>query len=211
MIGIYKITNPNGLVYIGQSSDIEKRRKQYERCACHSQTKLYNSIRKYGWDNHRFEILMECDLAEINEMEKYYGELYDCVKTGLNLKECGGNRQLMSEETKRNMSKPHTLTDQQRFDLSERMKKLHTGKAKSAECAEKVRQSKIGIARPEWVRRKVSEGRKDKKAIISIKDCAIIEYPSLCTASKELNRDRKTINQALAKGFNCNGHKLYYL
>lgn len=211
MIGIYKITNPKGKIYIGQSLDIEKRRRQYERIACQSQTKLFNSIKKYGWNEHKFEVLCECDELELNEREIYYGDLFDCIRTGLNLKECGGNRARYSDEARANMCKPKNITQEQRDVLRNRMVLLHTGVKKSDACKEKVRQSKLGIPRTNQVRMKISESRKDKKPILAIKDCAIIEYPSLCTASKELKRNRKTINQALANGFNCNGHKLYYL
>ncbi len=31
MIGIYKITNPEGKIYIGQSIDIDRRFKEYKR------------------------------------------------------------------------------------------------------------------------------------------------------------------------------------
>jgi group I intron endonuclease len=51
MVGIYKITNPKGKIYIGQSVDIEKRKYYYQALHCKKQTMLYNSIKKYGWDN----------------------------------------------------------------------------------------------------------------------------------------------------------------
>ena len=48
MIGIYKITSPNNKVYIGQSVDIEKRLKRYKNLNCKKQSKIYNSLNKYG-------------------------------------------------------------------------------------------------------------------------------------------------------------------
>ena len=48
MIGIYKITNPNGKVYIGQSVDIEKRLSNYKRLSQSilEQPAIYNSLLK---------------------------------------------------------------------------------------------------------------------------------------------------------------------
>ena len=86
MIGIYKITSPSGKIYIGQSQNIEKRFKRYLKLHCKQQYKLYNSLKKYGFENHKFEILEECSIAELNNRERYYQEFYDVVsKNGLNL------------------------------------------------------------------------------------------------------------------------------
>ena len=69
MVGIYKITNPKGKVYIGYSKDIENRFKYYKRLNCKGQRKLYNSLKKYGPDNHIFEIVEECNLVDLNLKE----------------------------------------------------------------------------------------------------------------------------------------------
>jgi group I intron endonuclease len=60
MIGIYKITSPSGKIYIGQSTNIENRFNSYRILDCKKQIKLYNSLKKYGWDNHIKEIVEEC-------------------------------------------------------------------------------------------------------------------------------------------------------
>lgn len=84
MIGIYKITNPNGKVYIGQSVDIERRWES------HKQSKhdlpLYHSFKKYGIENHFFEVIEECKINELNEKERYYQEKYKVLQEGLNCK-----------------------------------------------------------------------------------------------------------------------------
>lgn len=88
MIGIYKITSPTNKVYIGQSVNIEKRFKTYLRMCKKTilQPKLYNSFLKYKVENHKFEILEECSIENLNEKERYYQDLYFsiCNKTGLN-------------------------------------------------------------------------------------------------------------------------------
>jgi len=81
--GIYKITNPEGKVYIGQSSSIEKRWKTYKRLEdVKTQPKLYDSLKKYGWQNHKWEVLEECN--DKNYKEEYYISLYDSYNNGLN-------------------------------------------------------------------------------------------------------------------------------
>ena len=74
--GIYKITNPNGKVYIGQSIDIDKRWNKYKVKNCKPQIRLYNSLNKYGWENHYKDIIEECDIDELNEREVYWKQHY---------------------------------------------------------------------------------------------------------------------------------------
>ena len=54
MIGIYKITSPTNKIYIGQSIDIENRFTKYKSLDCKNQVRLYNSLKKYGFDKHKF-------------------------------------------------------------------------------------------------------------------------------------------------------------
>ena len=84
MIGIYKITNPKGKVYIGQSIDIESRKKNYTYSRCKNQTKLFNSIEKYGWSNHSFSIIEECIINQLNTQERYWQDYYNVLEEGLN-------------------------------------------------------------------------------------------------------------------------------
>jgi len=88
MIGIYKITNPKGRVYIGQSVTVEKRRRNYSNLRdCKGQTRLYASLVKYGFSEHIFEVIEECKVEELNERERYWQDFYDVLsKKGLNLR-----------------------------------------------------------------------------------------------------------------------------
>lgn len=85
MIGIYKITSPTGKVYIGQSVDVQKRFKVYERLHCKNQTKLHNSLVKYGFSKHIFEVVEECTIEQLNERERYWQDFYNVLsENGLN-------------------------------------------------------------------------------------------------------------------------------
>ena len=41
IVGIYKITNPKGRVYIGRSIDVAKRKNRYKNSGCKTQTRIY--------------------------------------------------------------------------------------------------------------------------------------------------------------------------
>jgi group I intron endonuclease len=84
MIGIYKITSPSNRVYIGQSTNIEFRFLAYKRGWCKKQIKLYNSLLKYGYDNHTFVVIDECDVMLLNERERYWQDYYNVLENGLN-------------------------------------------------------------------------------------------------------------------------------
>jgi len=85
MVGIYKITNPKKNVYIGQSVDIERRFIDYKKSLKKSQIRLYNSIKKYGYENHVFEVIEECDISLLNEKERHWQDFYNVIsKNGLN-------------------------------------------------------------------------------------------------------------------------------
>jgi len=80
-IGIYKITSPSNKVYIGQSINFSARKHQY-KSSCknksnkHLGPKLYNSLLKHGFDTHKFELIEECNLGQLNERETYWKQYY---------------------------------------------------------------------------------------------------------------------------------------
>jgi len=104
--GIYKITNPNGKVYIGQSINVIERLYHYKRLDCKEQPKIYNSLKKYGLKNHTFEVICYCEISKLNELERYYQDFYNVVDNGLNCRLTVSNDRSgkFSEETKLKMS-----------------------------------------------------------------------------------------------------------
>lgn len=107
MIGIYKITSPSGKIYIGSSIKIEKRLKYYKSLDCKGQTKLYNSLLKYGYDNHKIEVLDECSIDELYLKENHYGNIFNVLGiNGLNcvLPKFNDIKKQVSAETLKKMS-----------------------------------------------------------------------------------------------------------
>jgi group I intron endonuclease len=102
-IGIYKITSPSGRVYIGQSWNIHRRFSKYRSLSSiKKQRILYNSFKKYGWQQHKFEIVEYCldniTQQELDNLEIYYIQFYkDSGNILLNIKEGGLGGKLPKE------------------------------------------------------------------------------------------------------------------
>jgi group I intron endonuclease len=154
MIGIYKITNPKNAIYIGQSIDIIKRFNNYKNLNCKNQTKLYNSLKKYGFENHTFEIISECDIEHINNLERYYQDLYDVTNqnTGLNCTLTKSTDRIgkHSEDTKRKISE------------KAKGKKKRLGAKLSEETKNKIREKAKGRKASKETKRKIGEKHKGK-------------------------------------------------
>jgi group I intron endonuclease len=139
MIGIYKITSPTNRIYIGQSVDIELRFKYYKYLKCKSQKKVYNSILKYGYDNHIFEVIEECKIELLNERERYWQDFYNCIEYGLNCCYTKSNNKSgkHSKETIENIKKsligiikkkPKPMSNEQKEKLSKTQKERFKNK-----------------------------------------------------------------------------------
>lgn len=75
---IYKITNPNGRVYIGKTHNLKKRISSY-KCNAGSKGRIITrSAIKYGFDNHLFEVIdsFESDTAYASGKEIFWIRTY---------------------------------------------------------------------------------------------------------------------------------------
>lgn len=149
---IYKIVNPTGNVYIGQTKNIKDRLKRYEGLRCKNQKKLYNSFKKHGFESHEITIIEETSLDLIMEREIFWIDYFktNCYKypdlRGLNL--CDGGvgpiGRVASEESKiKNGNK-------------------HRGKVISEESRRKISMSSKGRIQSLETRKKISEKLKGK-------------------------------------------------
>lgn len=104
--GIYKWTSPSGRVYVGQSKQLTQRKEWYNSTGINyaSMPKLKRSFKKYGVENHTYEIIEYCPLDKLDEKEIYWGLYYNTLEEGLNCK-LGEQNSIFSEETKSKMSK----------------------------------------------------------------------------------------------------------
>lgn len=84
---VYKITSPKGRIYIGSTfRKVEKRWSFYKNLTCKEQPIIYNSLVKYGPENHVFEVIWEGPVEDMLRMERILGEQYNVLdpKKGLN-------------------------------------------------------------------------------------------------------------------------------
>ncbi len=104
--GIYKIENPLGEVYIGHSRVVYRRWLRHREG--NKKLKIHQSIKEYGWRQHKFSIEHELPLDVSDETliqyEQLYMDLYrDCGVIMLNVKDAGSSASF-SEESKLKMS-----------------------------------------------------------------------------------------------------------
>lgn len=158
---IYKIKSPSGKVYIGQSVDpLKYRVPKYRNNDCRGQVRLYNSIKKYGWEAHEFKIIDCCDIEYKNKRERFWQDYYDVLdqNKGLNsvLTETDEYPRILSEELKlrkSNKLKTRILSEEHKRKIGN----AHRGKTVSESTREKQRLSQSG--------KKLSEETKKKLAL----------------------------------------------
>lgn len=177
--GIYKITSPTNRVYIGQSFDIEKRWGKYKNINCKAQPKLYNSFKKHGVDKHKFEIVCQCSIEELNEMERFYQDAF-CVlnEKGLNcvLTTSSDRYGVHSISTREKMSKAKKgkpLSEETRLKISHALKNMPSEKRESINkrkkkvsdiTRKKMSESQIGRTATDDTRAKLRASRLGKVA-----------------------------------------------
>lgn len=137
MIGIYKITNPNGLIYIGQGIDIHNRWKIYNSTKAPKQPKLRASFLEYGIDAHLFEVIALCEQKELNAIEIYYIDFYDSFKSGLNscdernvIPKVRKTKDVRKKEWQEHLEKQRLKYLSTDFEREKRLKKLRYDRSK---------------------------------------------------------------------------------
>lgn len=162
--GIYKITNPLGQVYIGQSSNLQLRLSGYQSLnsgTSKNQKRLSESFEKYGKLNHTIEIIEYCPADLLNKKERYWQDFYECIgSNGLNCKLTSekNKRAVYSKESRERMSANRTGEKNHMFG---RTGKNHPnfGKKQSEETKKKYSYRK-GIKKSE--QHKINIGIKQK-------------------------------------------------
>lgn len=108
-IGVYKITNPNGAVYIGSTRNLQKRIRHYTSFSCKGQRKIYESMVKFGPKNHSFEIIQELpfDISKtdlLNQESAYIGIYFSSGLEMMNIDFSNDANTKVSKETKNKIS-----------------------------------------------------------------------------------------------------------
>ena len=145
--GIYYIKNIiNNKCYIGQSIDVYTRMSRHKtdlkggRDSAH----LQNAYDKYGESNFKFEILLICNVDDLDFWEKYYIKVWNTNNEdfGYNIDGGGSRSRLMSEQTRLKMSKSrmgHIVSEETRLKIKENHKDVsgsNNHRCRSVYCPE---------------------------------------------------------------------------
>lgn len=143
---IYKITSPSGRVYIGKTYNLKGRKRNYNVANCPKQKLLNPSLLKYGFSNHKFEIIEEFDSnidfssgKEIFWIRTYMSNKHKYPEVnGLNLTDGGegtpGKRGVSPKKGKPQWNEAH----KKRIGLSKVGNKNMLGKTHSNETRKKI-------------------------------------------------------------------------
>ena len=162
MIGIYKITSPSNRIYIGQSIDIELRWLKHK--SSNLKTKLCNSFKKYGFENHIFEVLEQCNIELLNDRERYWQDFYNVLsKNGLNLKLTNTNDKSgnLHEETKFKIS-----NRKRSFEEIEKSRISRIGLKRTFEQRQNIKNSRVYSKMSQEIKNKISLSKKGKNPSI---------------------------------------------
>ena len=84
---IYKLISPSDKCYIGQTVNFNRRLSDYKNFHhCEKQKKLFNAIKKYGFENFRIEVIEIINIeskkelqSKLNELEILYIKIFDSI------------------------------------------------------------------------------------------------------------------------------------
>lgn len=181
---IYKITNPEGKVYIGQTiRPIDHRIREYKGLyrGVLAQKLIARSILKYGWSNHKFQVLLKLHNSEnyIDQIEtmyiKYYKSYFKTNPKGLNLVEYG--RSPMKGRNHNQESK-------------DRIRIANTGKILSEDTKNKMRQSSARKGKTDIKRKPITAYNLDMSLYMNF-DCmkdALLHFNKKSNSTSQINR-----------------------
>jgi group I intron endonuclease len=206
IIGIYRIINPKGKIYIGQSTNIKKRWNVYKNLQCKGQTLLYRSLKKYGPENHVFEILEFCEIDELIRKENYYKDLYNVFYSPSLCCRYDGKGGRDSEETRLRKQVPKNLTTMQKEIKNNKISQANTGKFRTEATKIKMKNPKTDShknkIREALIGRKIEWNVGRPQRIINQYDLNsnfIQEWPTIVSAAQYYNINTSNIVA------NCNG------
>jgi group I intron endonuclease len=205
---IYKITNPVGQVYIGKTSNYRKRIDRYRTLKKYERQRLvYESINKYGFENHNVSIVETFEGDEIYSegKEMFWIRTYMSNynrwpnQSGLNLTD-GGKGALgykMPESHKQKLSKlftgrtysDETIERMRQGQLNSPFYGIKWQKPHSNETKEKIRKSLTGNPK--------NLGQNHHSAMMVINLETGIYYDSIRDAAKSINKNTNYLQHRL--------------
>lgn len=211
MIGVYKITNPIGQVYVGSSKNIEKRWKGHKTLLQKNHRKLIESFGKYGVENHKFEVVIECKKDQLKELETFYG-----LKLNALDREKGLNLMLPKlKDGSGGCSEDRIIWNKGKKGLQVAWNKglkgvcvaWNKGIPMREDSKEKMRVKKTGVSSP---RKGIKTGKPSNNSRVILDTYTGVFYDSCTEAAKLFGYKRQTL-QAMLSGINPNKTNLKYV
>ena len=165
---IYKYESPNNKVYIGQTVNEERRRKEFFNIKkSYSGLKINNARLKYKPENFKYEILYSKEydnikesIEDLNEKEEFFIKKYNSVKNGYNTSIGGESiRAVMQDED----CKQRMINSLQEYYKTH--ENPFKGKKHSKETKEVLKQKCLG-RRSSFAGKKCTEKAKEKQALL---------------------------------------------
>lgn len=196
--GIYMWTSPCGKSYIGQSVNLNRRKKTFINFSKYRHGKIYYAKKEYcNISEWTYKVLEYCDVDKLDEREQYYIELYDTMNNGYNSDTGGHLNRKLSNEARQKFSgsgnpfygKHHT--EEQKRKLSEAMKGENNplyGKHLTEEHKSKLSEAMKG--------RYVGEKNPNSKGVIQLSKNGefIAEFSTMKEASEKIGRSISSIS-----------------
>lgn len=238
MIGIYAIRNKlDGKMYVGKSSNIERRLKDHERCLSKEERDkkqvnrfLWNSVKKHGLENFEFIVLEErvgISEDELKDLELHYMDLHNTCNRdfGYNLRRDSSTHSFVHEDTRKLMSETrigennsnfgNKWSDDQKSRMSDiKKEQMQSGVydwMKTDEWRSKV--SKQASDMWKDVEKKEAMGRKVAEATSTLRfyeyDKITLELKKVWNSMLEITTEFPDYHKIAIYSV-CNGHKKSY-
>ena len=201
---VYKAVNKiNGYIYIGITNNFKQRIREHKSCANSDnyryKSRFYNAIRKYGFENFKFEIIETVEDRKIlEEREIYWIAYYNSTdkNIGYNITTGGTGGKTHDVFGENNPMYGKRYTEEEKRRIGEYSK----GKKRSDETRANISNALKGKKKSDEHKKHLSESHKGRLppntkeiTVINIYTNEIITFVSETEMERKLKCSRKTI------------------
>lgn len=197
---IYKITSPTGRLYVGKTKHLGRRINSYKYKIVKNigwkNSMIMNSLQKYGWNAHKFEIIEECKNEKLDEREIYWIRELDtyCFDNPRNMNMStggdGGAKKWMFDIERRKRQSIKFKGERNPFYGKTQNEEWR--KKKSKEVSEFNKKNNINI--PQWGAEKGRDIVRRPVICYDSNGDFIIEFSCAAQAERDMNLDHTSIS-----------------